>query len=1002
MYNTILVTLDKCKSNQHQCHEDADCHNTRRSFRCRCKPGFYGNGKICLDDNECEYQNGGCVHACANTHGNYSCQCLDGFQLAQDGHNCIGNRDYVFICNAVCGCHPDLNISNFRISRHYEMGDRVAPIPIDKNECFDDRGGCEHQCINTLGSYECRCNTGYSLSPDGKSCRVGTWCQSQLRCEHHCQNSVQGTKCACREGYRIHANGRQCIPGCEVGNGGCQHKCTDSASGPVCSCHEKYALKPDKKTCIASCGVNNGGCDRKCEDTPNGPKCSCPEGFILHQDDRTCLDVDECGQENGGCSHGCVNTHGSFECICPKGYRVQPDSRTCADIDECELNDTCDHQCLNTEGSYLCLCNAGFSQYGATHCADLNECSKANGGCQHECVNLIGGSECRCKPGFRLHHNGKDCIEAVSCQPLKPPAKTHLSCTREDREQNCQLRCSGNAHFISADVNSQFNTFCGPNTDYEWSHNKHNQSLPSCSDQVTAPSYHRKAKFFFFADRCRKKGKRRSEIQDLQRQLYPLIADSSREKCGGRCQIKVTRLDCGTRRRKFRHVQVKPNQALFSAEFEIKVKSKPATAECDASYMQQEGDKALKRTMKKLRKMINDNQNKFFVQFKGKNHEVLKDSLRAMKAEDICQSGYVLVNRKCVSCSLGTYYDTLSGSCQPCPRGTYQDGEGELACNVCPHRVAGVGILGARSLQECGELCEPGSYSVDGSKPCKPCALGHYQSDYGRTSCVPCGNEVTTQSTGSIGFQDCLTQDICSPGSYFKHAEQKCRPCPQNTFQPEAGQDFCIHCPGNTTTDSTGAIDGSECKDRACGGHLGEHQGYIQTPNWPGHYPANTVCTWTITPGKGRRILVVIPEVFLVSEDQCGDSLVMRKAASPYSLTTYETCGSTETPIAFTARSRKLWIQFKTDANSSAKGFTIPYVTYNEEYQDLIEDIVRDGRLYSSYQHQEVLKDRKLLSALLEVIAQPYNYFQYANVSHSMFPESFIKLLRNKVLRFFD
>jgi hypothetical protein len=31
-------------------------------------------------------------------------------------------------------------------------------------------------------------------------------------------------------------------------------------------------------------------------------------------------------------------------------------------------------------------------------------------------------------------------------------------------------------------------------------------------------------------------------------------------------------------------------------------------------------------------------------------------------------------------------------------------------------------------------------------------------------------------------------------------------------------------------------------------------------------------------------------------------------------------------------------------------------VLSTEEYQDLIEDIVRDGRLYSSYQHQEVLK----------------------------------------------
>jgi len=48
------------------------------------------------------------------------------------------------------------------------------------------------------------------------------------------------------------------------------------------------------------------------------------------------------------------------------------------------------------------------------------------------------------------------------------------------------------------------------------------------------------------------------------------------------------------------------------------------------------------------------------------------------------------------------------------------------------------------------------------------------------------------------------------------------------------------------------------------------------------------------------------------------------------------------------------------------------------------------------------MQDTRLLSALLEVIAQPYNYFKYANESQTMFPVSFIRLLRNKVVRFFN
>lgn len=53
--------------------------------------------------------------------------------------------------------------------------------------------------------------------------------------------------------------------------------------------------------------------------------------------------------------------------------------------------------------------------------------------------------------------------------------------------------------------------------------------------------------------------------------------------------------------------------------------------------------------------------------------------------------------------------------------------------------------------------------------------------------------------------------------------------------------------------------------------------------------------------------------------------------ASPTSITTYETCQTYERPIAFTSRSRKLWIQFKSNEGNSGKGFQVPYVTYDGE-----------------------------------------------------------------------
>ena len=33
---------------------------------------------------------------------------------------------------------------------------------LDINECLVNKGGCQHICTNTDGSFECSCNTGYT------------------------------------------------------------------------------------------------------------------------------------------------------------------------------------------------------------------------------------------------------------------------------------------------------------------------------------------------------------------------------------------------------------------------------------------------------------------------------------------------------------------------------------------------------------------------------------------------------------------------------------------------------------------------------------------------------------------------------------------------------------------------------------------------------------------------------------------------------------------------
>ena len=44
-----------------------------------------------VDINECEFNNGGCDHYCANTVGSFVCSCYHGHQLAGNGQTCLGN-----------------------------------------------------------------------------------------------------------------------------------------------------------------------------------------------------------------------------------------------------------------------------------------------------------------------------------------------------------------------------------------------------------------------------------------------------------------------------------------------------------------------------------------------------------------------------------------------------------------------------------------------------------------------------------------------------------------------------------------------------------------------------------------------------------------------------------------------------------------------------------------------------------------------------------------------
>ena len=45
-----------------------------------------------------------------------------------------------------------------------------SPIDLDHDECLTSNHGCQHKCVNEHGSFSCRCDKGYELNNDNKTC----------------------------------------------------------------------------------------------------------------------------------------------------------------------------------------------------------------------------------------------------------------------------------------------------------------------------------------------------------------------------------------------------------------------------------------------------------------------------------------------------------------------------------------------------------------------------------------------------------------------------------------------------------------------------------------------------------------------------------------------------------------------------------------------------------------------------------------------------------------
>ncbi|KAF4071592.1 hypothetical protein AMELA_G00275250 [Ameiurus melas] len=124
------------------------------------KAGFAAN--FFKEEDECvKPDNGGCEQRCMNTLGSFKCACDPGYELAPDKKSCeVQQQD--------SKRKSDNTVSKKGFKAHFFS---------DKDECSKDNGGCQHECINIIGSYVCQCRNGFILHENKHDCK-------EAECEH--------------------------------------------------------------------------------------------------------------------------------------------------------------------------------------------------------------------------------------------------------------------------------------------------------------------------------------------------------------------------------------------------------------------------------------------------------------------------------------------------------------------------------------------------------------------------------------------------------------------------------------------------------------------------------------------------------------------------------------------------------------------------------------------------------------------------------------------------
>ncbi|CAK8696725.1 unnamed protein product [Clavelina lepadiformis] len=356
----LCIDVDECETTEDVCHSKAVCTNTIGSYECSCMEGYTGNGVVTCSARSCR------------PFIQRAVQTIEPF--SSDGHPV--SETVVF------GCIDGYKLMGVSSLTCLSDGTWTSNQPTceDIDECsigVNSSPACslKASCTNTVGSFSCSCNEGYS--GNGKICSANRCFLPQLLP----YGTVQPSD---RDEFDV---GSAITYGCEDGFS------TTEESLANCQVSGVWSNNPPRCQDIDECNTNEHNCSAngRCMNTVGSYNCVCNAGYMGNG--RQCAKVTCSPQSppsNGFMIPPVVNAFIPqlvLEFSCQSGYMLDGALRitcladgvwsdnppVCLDIDECDIQNPCSHNgiCTNINGTFECFCKSGFQGDGET-CEEIS------------------------------------------------------------------------------------------------------------------------------------------------------------------------------------------------------------------------------------------------------------------------------------------------------------------------------------------------------------------------------------------------------------------------------------------------------------------------------------------------------------------------------------------------------------------------------------------------------------------------------------------------------